>query len=229
MAGRKYTPQQRAELDLLAAVHMEKVKAKAVLRATIEAQLADVLNDLSIRESQQANRAFAVKVTKTDIGRALGTANWETIEAVLARTAGDLTAADMDPRNKTFALETPDLIRVALDDDQMAIMSKDRFYPEGVDRTGHFERTSFGWAYRMREFEPMPVQDGYSWPVREWADAANLAELTEWAKEHAPKTATAAAPAAQTTAPAAPKQGVWGGYVDTNGNDDAYDSEEQAA
>jgi hypothetical protein len=85
LSRRPYAPHQQAALDLLAAAHLAKVKAKATLRATIEAQLASALNDLAVKESEQANRALIVGVKKADIGRAIGTTNWDTLQAVLAR------------------------------------------------------------------------------------------------------------------------------------------------
>ena len=202
MAGRKYSPQQQAELDLLAAVHLEKVRAKAVLRATIEAQLADALNDLSIKESQQANRALASKVTKTDIGRALGTANWETIESVLARTAGDLTAADFDPRNKRYTL-TNGNVQVTLDDAMLAEIAG--WWDTPPEILAEAVREGYGWA--LYAVAPptafgieIPVQVGpfggrmIRHPVELWLDAENgknKKDLVDWfsAQNVAPATA----------------------------------------
>lgn len=108
MAGRRYTPAQKAAIGLLQQVHMEKVQARATLKMQIEAAFKDSLVDIGIRESQAANAALAAGITKTDIGRAMGTANFETIKAVLARTAGDLTAADFMPaETQRFVLVTP--------------------------------------------------------------------------------------------------------------------------
>lgn len=90
MPKRKYDTQQQAELDLLAAIHEEKVMGRAVIRRRIEAELRDALNDLELKESAQANKCMALKVTKTDIGRAVGTANFDSINAMLARTSLDV-------------------------------------------------------------------------------------------------------------------------------------------
>lgn len=182
MPAKKYTPQQQAELDLLTAVHLEKVKAKAVLRATIEAQLADALNDLSIKESQQANRALDAKITKTDIGRALGTANWQTIEAILARTAGDLTASDFDPLNERYSVEG-DQIRVTLTADEARDVLKNfgQQYTSGMPLSALFGLHGSAWVF---EGDGWLAEFGCEHPVSLWShDEGNRVELAEWAGE----------------------------------------------
>ena len=85
MSRRRYDATQRAALDALAAIHLEKVSSRAAMRLHLEAQLRGALNDLELRESRAANDALASNVTKTDIGRAIGTANWNTLHSVLDR------------------------------------------------------------------------------------------------------------------------------------------------
>lgn len=106
MPRRKYDSAQQAALDMLARVHMDKVQTKAVIRARIEADLREAVNDLELKESYAANVAFGLKVSKTDIGRALGTANFTTITDCLGRTAHDAVVADfvpVDPMSEAIA------------------------------------------------------------------------------------------------------------------------------
>lgn len=82
-----YSSDQQAKLDALAAIHLQRVHQKSSRRLQIETQVREALDALQTRESLAANEALALGVSKTKIGRAMGTSNWDTLSAVLARTA----------------------------------------------------------------------------------------------------------------------------------------------
>lgn len=90
---RKYTQEQRNALQVLIALHGQKVHQKAVIRAQVEAEIAERIEKLSIKESRAASEAFELGVTKTDIGRAIGTSHWQTIQDTIMRTT--LEVADL--------------------------------------------------------------------------------------------------------------------------------------
>lgn len=104
MPRRKYTPQQAAALALIEEIHQEHVNAKATLRREIEQAFDDRMTDREIKKSLAMNAALAMGVAKTDIGRAIGTSNFETIKNLLARTAGDATLEDLviDPLSERY-------------------------------------------------------------------------------------------------------------------------------
>lgn len=182
MANRKYDHQQQAELNLLSEMHVEHMKAKAVLRSQIQAQLTDALADMEIKKSQQANKALAAKVTKTDIGRAIGTSNWETIEAFLARTARDFTAADFDPLNKRYTWEG-ERIRVTLTQDEAIEEFSDfpAYRYTNQPLSALFERVNGGWIRVSDASEPL-LYDGAEHPVALWGrKQANRDEIASWA------------------------------------------------
>jgi hypothetical protein len=88
MGRRQYDADQREKLDALSAIHLQRVRQRAALRLQVEAQLRDALHGLEIRESRAANHALSLGVTKTDIGRAIGTSNWETLRKLLSLSSG---------------------------------------------------------------------------------------------------------------------------------------------
>jgi len=100
MARRNYNPDQKAEMGLLESIHLEKVTRKAKIRQEIEDAMRDRLVEIELRESMQANACLNAGVSKTDIGRAVGTANFETIKNMLARTKNDKSSADFVPASE---------------------------------------------------------------------------------------------------------------------------------
>lgn len=89
MPPKKLTPIQTAKLRTLESVHADYVSAKATLRAEIEAQFEQRLRDFELRESRLMNEAKQAGVPKTVIGRAVGLANWEVLEAKYLLTADE--------------------------------------------------------------------------------------------------------------------------------------------
>lgn len=87
MPPKKLTPIQTAKLRTLESVHADYVSAKATLRAEVEAQFEQRLRDFELRESRLMNEAKQAGVPKTVIGRAVGLANWEVLEAKYSLTA----------------------------------------------------------------------------------------------------------------------------------------------
>lgn len=86
-------PEQEAELDVLAEIHVDVVDAKRVMEKRIQEQVERELDALLRRQSRQARRCLEQGVPKTKIGRALGTADWKTINGVLELTAPEARVA----------------------------------------------------------------------------------------------------------------------------------------
>lgn len=97
MPRRKYDTKQSAILDALGSVHEEHIVAKARLRAEIEAAFKDRMTDYEIKKSRLMNEALGAGVAKTDIGRRIGTSNWDTLHSLLSRTADDYAAVTAKP------------------------------------------------------------------------------------------------------------------------------------
>lgn len=119
------TAYRAATLQGLAEAHTNKIEGRARLRTEIEAVLRDRLIDLELKESIAANEAIAAGASKTAVGRALGTANWQTIEAVLARTAGDIPteARVIDPLDERYFFDTEGTtLKLQLDDETLTAL-----------------------------------------------------------------------------------------------------------
>lgn len=103
------TPEQKAAIALVESIHLERVVAATKLRKEIEEQVRDKLIDIELRESRAANDAVKTGVSVTAVGRALGTANWLSIKAILARTADQprvedfMPAEPVDPREARYS------------------------------------------------------------------------------------------------------------------------------
>lgn len=94
MPRRTYNPAQRVPLDRLGALHRDYIMERATIRERIQREYEAQLQKLMILKSQAANEAIRAGVAKTDIGRAVGTSNWETINELLSLTAGDWAVKD---------------------------------------------------------------------------------------------------------------------------------------
>lgn len=96
-----------AALTALSAAHDEKILGRSRLRSEIEAVLRDKLIELELKESRAANEALAEGLSKTAIGRAMGTSDWGTIEEVLARTAEDVPLEEyvIDPLASRYSFD----------------------------------------------------------------------------------------------------------------------------
>lgn len=104
MGRRKYDPEVSAKLEQLAGVHKAHVIAKAELRQQIEMALRDKLGDYELRKSRLMNELATMGAAKTDLGRAIGTANWDTIQNLMARTAEDY-AIDQEAATSLWSRE----------------------------------------------------------------------------------------------------------------------------
>lgn len=82
----KLTTAQQVDLIALAEAHEEVMTAKRLLRAQIEAEFEKRFDDLLRKRSRAANAALAAGVSKSRVGRAMGTTNWPQINEVLALT-----------------------------------------------------------------------------------------------------------------------------------------------
>lgn len=79
----RYTPEQQQAIDLLAAKHQQIAVGRSEIRARLERQIEHEMNLLYIEESQLANKALNLGVSKTRIGRSIGTSHWPSIQSVL--------------------------------------------------------------------------------------------------------------------------------------------------
>jgi len=191
MPKKIYSPAQLAHLKMVSEIHLKKVKAKALLRAEIEATLNDALNDIALEESRAANEAINAGVTRTDVGRALGTANWESIKNILARTENTFKAEDFDPRNQKFTLNPDNTITVTLTTDEV-LWEQDNYMDvknRNVPHSGTFEKHPVGgWHYKKQDGDPTFQVDGHVNPLTYWSRRAeNIRELTEWAESRGSK------------------------------------------
>jgi hypothetical protein len=144
-----------ASLKTVEAAHADKIAGRSKLRLDIEEMLRDRLIDLELKESRAANEALAAGASKTAVGRAMGTANWQTIEAVLARTAGDVPTEKrvIDPLDERYSFDAEGkTLTVTLDDETLAAM---------VDAWGDWDEWSAKHAGIDREtFTVTPGVDG---------------------------------------------------------------------
>jgi len=81
--AKKYTPEQQDALVTVHELHVKRVGHKARLKLRLEEMLRAELADMKDAEAEAARHALALGVSKTAIGRAVGTANWNTIQAIL--------------------------------------------------------------------------------------------------------------------------------------------------
>jgi hypothetical protein len=81
------SPEARFALDEVSRIHVEERLAKATVRREVEEQYRERLQGIRYRKSLAANRAVAGGVSKSAVGRALGTTSYNTVAAVLAVAA----------------------------------------------------------------------------------------------------------------------------------------------
>lgn len=90
----KTNAEQQQWLDTLSRknqqVRLHRLEARARLEKLIEQELSVLL----VEQSQLANEALKAGVSKTRIGRAIGTANWDTIKEVLGLTDPSVWAVE---------------------------------------------------------------------------------------------------------------------------------------
>lgn len=85
----KPNEEQSRLLTLLEQKNREIKIHRLELKARLEEMLQKEASLLSVEQSQLANRAYVAGVSKTRIGRAMGTTNWNTVNDVLALTNPD--------------------------------------------------------------------------------------------------------------------------------------------
>src|SRR4051812_39193138 len=82
----KLSTTQMVDLKAVAEAHEEVLNARRLLRAQIEEEFEKRFDDLLRKRSRAANAALANGVSKSRVGRAMGTTNWPQINEVLALT-----------------------------------------------------------------------------------------------------------------------------------------------
>lgn len=80
------TTEQSMMLDNLRDTHAELAMKRSTLRAQVEKELESRLNAILRRRSRLANECVAAGISKTKVGRAMGTSDWKTISSILAIT-----------------------------------------------------------------------------------------------------------------------------------------------
>lgn len=112
--ARRYTNEQREALRRLEEHHEAYVEAKAELRRKIEEEFAVRLAEFEREESRLMNVALRTVgptgkgVAKTDIGRAVGLANWAVLEEKYDLTADefeDFTPKKVDDAHFTYVVQ----------------------------------------------------------------------------------------------------------------------------
>ena len=83
---KKLSAVAEARLERLREKHTEKMVAKANLKAEIEAAYRSKLRDLDFDESRLMNECLLAGVPKSRIGLAVGTQNWDRLNAMYALT-----------------------------------------------------------------------------------------------------------------------------------------------
>lgn len=99
MPRRKYNAAQEAGLEFLASIHVKHTLARAHMRAEIERQYEVKLADFEMQKSKEMNRLLAMGVSKSDLGRSIGSQNWDTMKRLLALSVDTpvAPAASLDP------------------------------------------------------------------------------------------------------------------------------------
>lgn len=93
--ARIYSENQKVILRQLRILHEEHVTARKELRQKIEEEYEQRLSDYEFQESRLMNKALRTLgptgkgIAKTDIGRAVGLANWLVLESKYALTADE--------------------------------------------------------------------------------------------------------------------------------------------
>lgn len=101
--------QQQFELDVLRDIHAEIALKRSTLRAQIERELEKQMTALYARQSRQANTCINAGVSKTKVGRAIGTADWATIKRVLDLTANEFVPEPVEGQSISADYELLDL------------------------------------------------------------------------------------------------------------------------
>lgn len=100
--------EQQFELNVLRDIHAEIALKRSTLRAQIERELEKQMTALYARQSRQANTCINAGVSKTKVGRAIGTSDWATIKRVLDLTANEFEAP-VEAESASAAYELLDL------------------------------------------------------------------------------------------------------------------------
>lgn len=95
MPAKRKTNEQLTKLKQLSEIHTGYIVAKAEMRALIEAEFETRLRDWELKESRAMNEAKRLGIPQTDIGRAVGTSNWDTLKAKYALTAFDFVESTL--------------------------------------------------------------------------------------------------------------------------------------
>jgi hypothetical protein len=74
-------PAQQAQLDVIASMHGRYVSERAALRRAIEAEFEQRLAYLRAQIAVEVARGAELGISKTKLGRAMGTTDWTTIQA----------------------------------------------------------------------------------------------------------------------------------------------------
>lgn len=90
---RSYDLGQRTKLALLRQVHEDSVTARTEMRARIEEEYRERMEQFDYRKSRLMNELRGMGVAKTDIGLAVRLAHWPSLEALYALTAHEYTGA----------------------------------------------------------------------------------------------------------------------------------------
>lgn len=99
----KLSGSQQAAVNKVRALREKRTTERQSLRERIEAEFQVQLLGLEVELSQAVNEAVVrEKVPKTQVQRALGTSNWDSLQKLMSLTSGDFSGVDAAPREPLF-------------------------------------------------------------------------------------------------------------------------------
>lgn len=151
----RLSPHAKASLDALSEKHRAFVIAKATIEAELKEELAERLSSFRLERDTALRLAEEAGVPRTQLGKAIGTSNYRTVQEILQATEGiSRTAGDENGKwsvvrlpNGNWNLSVFEIgvgnvsgsAEVVLTDDDIVFVSGDEFVVPQIFRNGFFD------------------------------------------------------------------------------------------
>lgn len=152
----RLSPHAKASLDALAEKHLAYTIAKATIEAELKAQFEERISSYRMDRDMALRLADEAGVPRTQLGKAIGTTNYKTVQEILEVTE-HIAHTEVDAQGKWSIVRLPNgnyslsifelgagsvsgTAEVALEEDDIVFVSGDEFVVPQIYRAGYFEQ-----------------------------------------------------------------------------------------
>jgi hypothetical protein len=152
----RLSPHAKASLDALAEKHLAFTIAKATIEAELKAQFEERISSYRQDRDMALRLADEAGVPRTQLGKAIGTTNYKTVQEILEVTE-HMAHTESDAHGKWSIVRLPNGLynlsvfelgagsvsgsaEVELTDDDIVFVSGDEFVIPQIYRAGYFEQ-----------------------------------------------------------------------------------------